>query len=45
MKVIQVTDEEIMCDECEVVFTLIYNNDGFTRMEYCPFCGSEAEYD
>lgn len=37
------TDDEVQCSECNAVFTIIYRNDGFSKVEFCPFCGDEVE--
>lgn len=36
-------DPKMECDACEQVFTIYWQNDGFTIMEYCPFCGESVE--
>lgn len=42
-KLIPVNDEEVQCRECEVVFTLFWQRNAWTRaVEYCPFCGEEV---
>jgi hypothetical protein len=35
---------EVQCSECDVIFTVIWQRNGFTDgIDYCPFCGSEIE--
>lgn len=37
-------DNEVMCSECEVVFTVYWRRDGITHgLCFCPFCGDELE--
>jgi hypothetical protein len=32
------------CSECDVVFQVVWNNNGHTdRVEFCPFCGDEFD--
>lgn len=33
----------IICPECDVHFTVIWNNDGFSKLEFCPMCGAEID--
>lgn len=37
------TDEEVQCDSCEMIFTIIFNrNPVYDQPELCPFCGEDA---
>lgn len=36
-------DPRMKCDACDQVFIIAWQNDGVTKMEYCPFCGSDVE--
>lgn len=37
-------DDEIMCEECGMIFTIIWRRDAvYTCPEYCPFCGANDD--
>lgn len=37
-------DNEVMCSECDAVFTVIYRRSATCYgIVYCPFCGDEIE--
>lgn len=39
-------EEFISCPSCgSPDFTVIFNNNGVDRPEYCPFCGDEIDYE
>ena len=44
-RLIPLGDEDVRCDNCDVIFMLVFQRNGYTeRAEYCPFCGDEIDF-
>ena len=37
-------EDTLVCTACDLIFEVVWNNDGLGPPEYCPMCGSEIDY-